>query len=144
MAVARYRMICLVLEVKVMRRDFQTCMLRFSCKHLETLHQKRTQNRELQQFNHTSWMTIVTPTDRHKSVRNRCLVERFCCVFMLSLDFHFLMVWGLCHRILPFSLIIWYYKNNNNLLNLNTISLQRLTFSMCHLNLCLNENITIL
>ena len=28
--------------------------------------------------NHTSWVTVVTPTDRPKSVRNRCLIELFC------------------------------------------------------------------
>ena len=28
--------------------------------------------------NHTSWVAFVTPTDRPKSVRNRCLIELFC------------------------------------------------------------------
>ena len=28
--------------------------------------------------NHTSWVALVTPTDRPKSVRNRCLIEPFC------------------------------------------------------------------
>ena len=28
--------------------------------------------------NHTSWMAVVTPTDRPKSIRNRCLIELFC------------------------------------------------------------------
>ena len=28
--------------------------------------------------NHTSWVTVVTPADRPKSVRNRCLIELFC------------------------------------------------------------------
>ena len=28
--------------------------------------------------NHTSWVAIVTPTNRPKSVRNRCLIEHFC------------------------------------------------------------------
>ena len=27
--------------------------------------------------NHTSWVAVVTPTDRPKSVRNRCLIELF-------------------------------------------------------------------
>ena len=26
-------------------------------------------------FNHTSWVTVVTPTDRPKSVLNGCLIE---------------------------------------------------------------------
>ena len=30
------------------------------------------------QVNHTSWVAVVTPTDRPKSVRNRCLIELFC------------------------------------------------------------------
>ena len=29
------------------------------------------------QVNHTSWVAVVTPTDRPKSVRNRCLIELF-------------------------------------------------------------------
>ena len=28
--------------------------------------------------NHTSLVAVVTPTDRPKSVRNRCLIELFC------------------------------------------------------------------
>ena len=38
---------------------------------------------------HTSWMALVTPTDRPKSVRNRCLIELFCdvvCVVTCPLD----------------------------------------------------------
>ena len=35
-------------------------------------------------FNHTSGVTAVTPTDRPKSVRNRCVIEVFGGVFMLS------------------------------------------------------------
>ena len=41
-------------------------------------------------FNHTSWVAIGTPTDRPKSVLNRCVLEGFGCVFVLSrcfLDF---------------------------------------------------------
>ena len=30
------------------------------------------------QVNHASWMAVVTPTDRPKSVRNCCLIELFC------------------------------------------------------------------
>ena len=39
------------------------------------------------QVNHTSWVAIVTPTDRPKSVRNRCVIEHFCgvvCVVTLA------------------------------------------------------------
>ena len=28
-------------------------------------------------FNHTSWVPVVTPIDRVKSVRNRCVIEVF-------------------------------------------------------------------
>ena len=30
------------------------------------------------QVNHTSWVAVVTPTDRPKSVRNCCVIELFC------------------------------------------------------------------
>ena len=35
--------------------------------------------------NHTSWVAVVTPTDRPKSVRNRCVIELFVALYMLSL-----------------------------------------------------------
>ena len=35
-------------------------------------------------FNHTSWVTAVTPTDRPKSVRNSCVIKVFGGVFILS------------------------------------------------------------
>ena len=34
-------------------------------------------------FNHTSWVAVVTPTDRPKSVRNRRVIEVFGGVFVL-------------------------------------------------------------
>ena len=43
-------------------------------------------------FNHTSRVTAVTPTDRPKSVRHRCVIKVFGGVYMLSrcfLDFFF-------------------------------------------------------
>ena len=36
------------------------------------------------QVNHTSWVAVVTPTDRPKSVRNRCVIEFFMALFILS------------------------------------------------------------
>ena len=33
-------------------------------------------------INHTSWVADVTPTDRLKSVRNRCVIDHFCDVFV--------------------------------------------------------------
>ena len=50
--------------------------------------------------NHTSWVALVTPTDRPKSVRNRCLIELFCgvvCVVILPF-WHFCWCRGFCHR----------------------------------------------
>ena len=49
---------------------------------------------------HTSWVAVVTPTDRPKSVRNCCLIELFCgvvCVVTLPL-WHFCWYRGFCHR----------------------------------------------
>ena len=41
----------------------------------------------VKRFNQTSWVAIVSPTDRPKLVRNRCVIEVFCGVFMLSCCF---------------------------------------------------------
>ena len=38
-------------------------------------------------FNHTSWMTFVTPTDRPRSVRILCVIEVFGGAFVLSTGF---------------------------------------------------------
>ena len=35
-------------------------------------------------FNHTSYVVVVTPTDRLKSVQNCCVIEGFGDVFVLS------------------------------------------------------------
>ena len=37
------------------------------------------------QVNHTSWVAVVAPTDRPKSVRNRCVIKLFVELFVLSL-----------------------------------------------------------
>ena len=37
------------------------------------------------QVNHSSWVAVVTPTDRPKSVRNCCLIELSVALFVLSL-----------------------------------------------------------
>ena len=72
-------------------------------------------------FNHTSWiwMTIVTPFDRNKSVRNRCVIEAFGGVFVLSLEFHFLVVWGLLSKDWVISLPFFslYYKSRKHSAN---------------------------
>ena len=38
----------------------------------------------INRFNHTSWVVVVSPTDRPKSVRNRCVIEVFGGVIVLS------------------------------------------------------------
>ena len=52
------------------------------------------------QANHTSWVAVVTPTDRPKSVRDCCLIELFCgVVCVVTLPFwHFCWCRGFCHR----------------------------------------------
>ena len=43
----------------------------------------------INQVNHTSWVAVDTPTDRPKSVRNRCVIEPFCdvvCVVSCTFD----------------------------------------------------------
>ena len=37
------------------------------------------------QINQTSWIALVNPTDHPKSVRNRCVIELFVALFVLSL-----------------------------------------------------------
>ena len=42
----------------------------------------------INQVNHTSWVAVVTPTDRPKSVRNRCVIDFLllrclCCHFAI-------------------------------------------------------------
>ena len=52
------------------------------------------------QVHHTSWVAVVTPTDRPKSVRNCCLIEFFCGVVCdVTLPFWTFSVGvGFCHR----------------------------------------------
>ena len=44
------------------------------------------------QFNHAGWIGVVTPTDRHKSVQNRCVMEVYggilCCQFLFNFCWH--------------------------------------------------------
>ena len=54
--------------------------------------------------NHTSWVAVATPTDRPKSVRNRCLIEVFEGDFVLS------------HCFLDFSVSVWAFVIGLNLL----------------------------
>ena len=71
--------------------------------------------------NHTSWVALVTPTDRPKSVRNRCLIELFCgVVCVVTLPFwHFCWCRGFCHRtesdLFLFLLFIHVFLSNKTL-----------------------------
>ena len=46
------------------------------------------------QVNHTSLVAVVTPTDRPKSVRNRCVIL-WCCLCCHFALLTFLLVYGL-------------------------------------------------
>ena len=51
-------------------------------------------------FYHTSWMAVVTQTDRPESVHNRCGIEDFGGVFYVTLLFGvFCGYKGFCHTI---------------------------------------------
>ena len=43
-------------------------------------------------LNHSSWMAVVASTHRPKSVRNRCVIEDFCYVFVLVRFFFYFSV----------------------------------------------------
>ena len=51
-------------------------------------------------------MTVVIPTDRPKSVRNRCVIEVFGGGFVLSIGFRILLVLVFLSKDYPFSLTI--------------------------------------
>ena len=51
------------------------------------------------QVYHISWVAVVTPTDRPKSVRNRCVIDCFGVVWVVTLPFwHFCWCRGFCDR----------------------------------------------
>ena len=67
------------------------------------------------QVNHTSWVAVVTPTDRPKSVRNRCVIELFCgFVCVVTLPFwHFCWCMGFCHRTGSDLFLFFHYFSSN-------------------------------
>ena len=72
---------------------------------------------------HTSWLAVVTPTDRPKSVRNRCLIELFCgvgCVVALPF-WHLCWCRDFCHRtgsdLLLFVVILQHWTSTNKFLD---------------------------
>ena len=79
------------------------------------------------QVNHTSWVAVVTPTDRPKSVRNCCVIKLFCgffCVVTLSF-WHFCWCMGFCHRtesdLFPFLLLRFAIKSIGRILLFNIL-----------------------
>ena len=70
----------------------------------------------------TSWVAMVTPTDRPKSVRDRSVIERFCgvvCVFILPF-WHFCWCRGFCHRTESDLFLFPYRCFNEEWMELNT------------------------
>ena len=63
-------------------------------------------------FNHTSWVAIVTSTDRHKSARNRCVMEVFGGVFVLWCCFLNFSV-GVGYFVIGLSQIYSFFSFNN-------------------------------
>ena len=57
---------------------------------------RKWEGEPLNPFNHADWVTIVAPTDRPKSVRNRCVIGLFVSS-LCNFDLHFLSIWGVCH-----------------------------------------------
>ena len=61
-------------------------------------------------------MTVVTPTDRPKSVRNRCVIEVFGGVFVLAFGFR-IFIWFMVFFIIGLSQISFFSLNNNGKFN---------------------------
>ena len=61
-------------------------------------------------FNHTSRVAVVTPTERPKSVRNRCVIEVFSSVFcVVTLLFRFF--WGVGAFVIGLSQISSFFSS---------------------------------
>ena len=56
-------------------------------------------------------MTVVTPTNRLKSVRNRCVIERFCIIFLLLDQCIFCRLGLFVIRLRQISSLFSYYRN---------------------------------
>ena len=88
--------------------------------------------------NHTSWVAVVTPTDRPKSVRNCCLIELYCdvvCVVTLPC-WHLCWCKGFCHRT-GSDLLLFLLRSYSELL-----SKFGDTFVFCSKNICQKESLT--
>ena len=73
-----------------------TCKVIFarSCPRLHSLCSE-WEGGPVKRVNHTSWVVVVTPTDRPKSVRNHCVIELFCGVVCVVT---FCWCGGFCYR----------------------------------------------
>ena len=78
-------------------------------------------------FNHTSWVTTVTPTDRPKSVRNSCVIKVFGGVFMLSRCFLDCSV-GVGVFVTGLSQISSFFSYNKHLFNIRMTCLNGMAF----------------
>ena len=95
-------------------------------------------------INHTSWVAVVTPTDRPKSVRNRCVIELFCgVVCVVTLPFwHFCWCRSFCHRtesdlfLFLFALTEWVTKWSKEYF----ISIALHSIALAHLHVIFNTN----
>ena len=80
-------------------------------------------------FNHTSAVTVVTPTDRPKSVRNRCVIGYFGCVFcVVTLLFGFF--WRFRAFIIELSQISSFFSYKDPKYGLNIIFYNRRQYSV--------------
>ena len=84
--------------------------------------------------NHTSWVGVVTPTDRPKSVRNSCLIELFCgVVYVVTLSlWHFCWYRGFCHRTGSDLLLFVLTKSEKSLVIYMTKVIWQLNQNVCN------------
>ena len=90
------------------------------------------------QFNHTSWVDVVTPTDRPKSDCNRCVIKVFGGVFVLSRCFLYarletgrILVWWCPSGSPPVCPILRPSVFRNFLLHALTYSVEILHMTLC-------------
>ena len=95
-----------------------------------------------------SWVAVVTPTDRPKSVRNRCVIELFCgVVYVVTLPvWYFCWCRGFCHR--TESDLFLFLLTANYVIRMFVVSSQHLQSSasdkmtcscFCHVRLVLSK-----
>ena len=80
-------------------------------------------------------MAVVTPTDCPKSVRNRCVIEAFCCVIMLSRFYYFSV--GVGAFVIGLSRISSFFSHNH----CNYWLCQIFSFPRCLYNVLRPDNV---